>query len=195
MIRMRSLVLLLVVALRASSARADAVPPPPTDCPPGKVGTTSHGGAHCVDAPPKNCPPGWRGVAGGNCMVAVCGADNQCDPGQVCRDQSLCMAEETEYYRGPPPEHPHVFDVPVGICVEHAVCNARCKPGKVCLRPGDTPSGTLNDTTARAPRGCGGCATLGGGAPYGLLVLGAVGVLAGLARRRRATGPSARGPR
>mgnify|MGYP001047283228 CR=1 FL=1 len=57
------------IALVATTAAADVVMPPPTDCKRGEVGVTSHGGPRCEKVAPEDCPAGWRGVLGGSCML------------------------------------------------------------------------------------------------------------------------------
>lgn len=72
-------------------ARADAVPPPPTDCPRGQVGITSHSGPQCVEEAPPDCPTGWRGRLGGTCALTPCETDANCQPGEACVEHSVCL--------------------------------------------------------------------------------------------------------
>lgn len=55
---MRRIVFLALCAMPCLPVRADVVPPPPKDCPPDHVPSTSHHGAFCQPPPPKDCPPG-----------------------------------------------------------------------------------------------------------------------------------------
>lgn len=77
-------------ALAPHAAFADAVPPPPWLCPPGKVGVTSHRGPECVDKAP-DCPPGWVGQLGGTCALRLCSNDSSCDEGHVCVEEAVCL--------------------------------------------------------------------------------------------------------
>jgi MYXO-CTERM domain-containing protein len=81
----------LVVARAPGSARADVVQPAPTNCPRGKVGTTSHGGPECVLDAPKDCPVGWRGALGGTCQLTPCTGADQCRDGEACVEHSVCL--------------------------------------------------------------------------------------------------------
>ncbi|MEJ7733674.1 MAG: hypothetical protein WKG00_31325 [Polyangiaceae bacterium] len=102
-----SLVMLMAVLGLADTAAADAVMPPPDDCPSGERGVTSHGGPQCVKVEPTDCPSGWRGVQGGNCMLRPCATDEGCGPSEACIDHSVCLSpSEDEYYdhgEQPPP--------------------------------------------------------------------------------------------
>lgn len=144
----------LVVCFASSgSAWADAVPPPPDNCPPGKVPVTDHRGPRCERKAPTNCPSGWRGVVGGTCALHQCTEDAHCGDDKVCREVSLCYKQETRYYtygqndyapvRGPelgmgPPMQ---LDPPVTEWVAFNVCDtgsacpapAECRPGKLCV--------------------------------------------------------------
>jgi MYXO-CTERM domain-containing protein len=82
-----------------STAEADVVRPPPTDCPAGQVGVTGHGGPKCVDAAPLDCPTGWRGQLGGNCVLAPCETDANCQSGEACVEHAVCLQPfEDDYY-------------------------------------------------------------------------------------------------
>jgi MYXO-CTERM domain-containing protein len=94
---------LLAVTLALASApaqvTADVVMPPPTDCPDGQVGVTSHGGPTCLAVAPTDCPTGWRGQLGGNCALAPCAADANCSAGEACVEHAVCLQPfEDEYY-------------------------------------------------------------------------------------------------
>jgi hypothetical protein len=104
---LRSLVLLTAVLGLADSAAADAIMPPPDDCPSGETGISSHGGPRCVKVEPTDCPVGWRGALGGDCMLRPCAADKDCEPSEACIDHSVCLQpSEDGYYdygEQPPP--------------------------------------------------------------------------------------------
>ena len=70
---MKALLALLVVASVgvASVAAADAIPPPPENCPEGSTPVSSHSGTGCKLNPPTNCPSGWRGMLGGVSVLVV----------------------------------------------------------------------------------------------------------------------------
>jgi hypothetical protein len=87
-----ALALALTAIAAPSSAPADVVMPPPTDCPIGEVGTTIHGGLGCVKEAPKDCPTGWRGTLGGTCMLAPCDTDSNCREGEACVEHAVCLA-------------------------------------------------------------------------------------------------------
>src|SRR4051812_14092169 len=87
-----ALALALAALAAPSTAPADVVMPPPTDCPRGEVGVTSHGGARCVKEAPKDCPTGWRGTQGGTCMLAPCETDASCQAGEACLEHAVCLA-------------------------------------------------------------------------------------------------------
>jgi hypothetical protein len=91
--------LVLTAIAAPSSALADAVPPPPTDCPRGEIGVTSHGGPSCVKEAPKDCPTGWRGTLGGTCTLAPCDTDANCQEGEACVEHAICLAPfSDEFY-------------------------------------------------------------------------------------------------
>jgi hypothetical protein len=93
----RALVLSVLVG-GAGAARADAVPPPPDDCPSGEVGTTDHSGPRCEKEAPTDCPAGWRGVQGGSCMLAPCDTDERCGAGQACIEHAVCLQPVPDDY-------------------------------------------------------------------------------------------------
>jgi hypothetical protein len=149
----RSMRRLLILSLLAAPvlARADVVMPPPTDCPPGQEGVTSHGGPHCEIVPPKDCPPGWTGEYGGTCALQVCAGT--CDGGMRCAPTSICFTprvKEWEYGAAPAPARdvlaapPRRLDPPVTVWEPTNVCDgsvpcaapAECRPSTVCLPEG-----------------------------------------------------------
>jgi hypothetical protein len=205
---------LWAMALQAGTALADAIPPPPENCPAGKVGDADHNGQRCVDPAPEDCPPGYRGQIGGQCVLHQCGTDEHCGPDKRCRDVELCYVPHevwVEYGKrpvvrdnllaGPPVEldEPKTVFEPVGVCQEEGDCESpsECRPGKLCF-----PTGVATTAAPSRPRraeptgeekshpsGCGkGCATRGSGGALGgvlLLALGASALRARAWRRRR----------
>jgi hypothetical protein len=153
---------LVVLALCfTSNANADVVRPPPTNCPPGEVGVTSHGGPRCMKEAPKDCPTGWNGVLGGNCTLRPCTADDQCGDGQACVEHSVCLepVEDPFYDYGEQPEATQdigkrLFGGPMApkkrrdkpifrynatnLCATDVACGAprTCQPEKLCVPRG-----------------------------------------------------------
>ena len=141
--------------LASGAARADVVMPAPEDCPPGQVGTTSHGGPSCVREAPKNCAPGYRGEVGGGCVLAACSSDQECEGGRVCVQVDTCQELRELYWTGwgwsaqrrvvpsnllggppaPAPEgDPPKAWVKLRICGQDGACNspAECRPMGLC---------------------------------------------------------------
>lgn len=85
--------------LVAGVAHADAVEPPPDECPEGRVPVSDHGGPSCELAPPDDCPPGYRGVVGGECVLWPCETDDACGEG-TCREASVCQEYRQLYWDG-----------------------------------------------------------------------------------------------
>lgn len=147
-----------------AGVRADAVPPPPSRCPPGQIGVTSHAGPQCVLPPPKDCPPGWRGTNGGVCLVWSCTSDAQCGDGARCSAADLCLAESLqEWGAADAPVRPlfagplQHFDPPrrvvtaVDVCPAARACpkGSECKQGKVCLPSGVSKPGPWTPPAGR----------------------------------------------
>jgi MYXO-CTERM domain-containing protein len=97
---MKRICLAAIAALLLSApARADVVMPPPTDCPRGQVGVTSHGGPRCEIEAPKDCPNGWDGALGGTCILRPCANDSECGEGKECVEHAVCLEPfQDEYY-------------------------------------------------------------------------------------------------
>src|SRR5687768_557710 len=170
----------LLVFAAAPRAHADAVPPAPENCPPGQVGTTSHGGPRCEKAPPKNCPIGWVGVIGGTCRLHTCSEDGHCQGeggAKVCRDYSLCHQPKTRAKTcgalAPPPrsaemamvlpgacvplEQPVTDWIPINVCggAERCPSPSECRPGKLCVPASspDSPNPPQPGVMPRTPSG------------------------------------------
>lgn len=75
---MRWKLLTAALWLAPAAAAADAIPGPPTDCPPGSEGRTSHAGTYCA--------------------ATSCATDVDCEGGRVCREAPLCVREVTITY-------------------------------------------------------------------------------------------------
>ena len=133
-------VLSLAVLLSPASAGADAVSPPPDDCPAGSEGTASHCGAYC------------RPIA--------CNDDSDCDDGKSCLEQSLCIYQIEGPCGGWIPQDAGVeyYDAVNGICSDGAACNSgQCQAIKVCAAAGTTGS---SGGPVTVEQGCG-CELLG----------------------------------
>jgi hypothetical protein len=165
LVRMRVAVLALLFSgtvcgslLASKLAFADAVPPPPDDCAPGMVGVTSHGGPQCVPEAPKDCAPGYQGEVGGNCVLAACASDQQCEAGNRCVQVDVCQVLRELNWTGwnwqaqrpmvrgnllgEPPSPPPAGDPPkawvkLNICGQDGPCNApaECRPMGLCYPP------------------------------------------------------------
>jgi hypothetical protein len=106
----------LLVLLWSQVALADAVPPPPQNCPKGYTGHTDHGGPYCQPPPPKckpgetpralkqswyceppppkgGCPAGsaWRSTSRENAWCDGQRCDQKSHEG--CSDRPLCVQE------------------------------------------------------------------------------------------------------
>jgi hypothetical protein len=212
--RYSGLGLVLVFLSSAGEAFADAVPPPPDNCPPGTVGVTSHGGPACEKEAPKNCPNGWMGVTGGTCMLHQCSDDSACAAdGKVCRDASLCFEPRTRTTtcgpvstpRGPEMATPRspvlggpcaVLDepvtdwIPVNVCggTEACASPSECRPSKLCVTPNEPPPvaqpRTPSGDVQAKPGGCGSGCVATRTAGISGALL-AIGALALLSLRRR----------
>ena len=148
----------LGVLLSSRSASADVVPPPPKHCPKGQVGVTSHGGPECVLEAPKNCLPGYRGQLRGQCVLACCSSDDNCDGGRKCLQVDVCQEFRELHWTGwgwgaqrtvtrdnllaeppsPPPDGPPKKDwVLINICGQDGACKApaQCRPTGLCYPP------------------------------------------------------------
>lgn len=99
----------LLVSILAGRARADAIGPPPTDCPEGARGASCHGAEYCaVDSciGPRDCAPGQRcvarelcvdtvrcfGLGGGTSTTRVI-ADGCAGCGARCESQFVCVGD------------------------------------------------------------------------------------------------------
>lgn len=176
-----ALVLALLAALLVPRlAAADAVPPPPDNCPPGARGTTSHSGTACEPIP--------------------CATDADCrqnqpygEPPRVCRSTRLCIGEEER-------RNWRRNNATWKVSVARGDCSSACPAGTTCQEAlrcvPDVAESRREDIPTRGPelhasgrrgRGCQ-CdlaAPAEGALPIGAGLLTAVGALAA---RRRARG-------
>lgn len=136
-------------------ARADAVPPAPDDCPPGRVGVTSHSGPECVLEAPDDCAPGYRGQLRGTCVLATCSGDSGCKEGERCLKVDTCQEFRELHWTGwgwsaqrptpagnllaeppspPPPGPPKKAWVQLKICGQDGSCEApaECRTAALC---------------------------------------------------------------
>jgi hypothetical protein len=165
---------LVWVLIHPALSRADVLPGAPTDCPGDLVGVSDEKGPRCDKPPPSNCPSGWEGAIGGTCTIDAACDERACREGKRCVSQRLCYEERpTIGHRGessalraldaPPTEW-----VAVDVCTDGTTCAAprECRPGKVCVWPGEPPA-PLSTWTPEPPsrpagrvdpKGCGGCA-------------------------------------
>lgn len=133
---MRVLVLAAtLVALSATLARADALAPPPTDCPEGSIGVTSRWGTHCEHAPcDGTCTPGlMQGPV-------VCSGD----------DVAVCV-ETVAYTPRDVQQGPRMVSLPAETWhVVHGPCDASgaCARGTCVRRRACVPEGSAHASGA-----------------------------------------------
>ena len=144
-----SLTVWLVVLFAPSDAGADAVGPPPKNCPAGSEGESCHGGPYCD---PLECTD-----------------DSKCKDGKTCQQVHYCVKQLD--CAGGWGKGPYYRDEVKGLCEAGSKCsNGSCTALKVCLAgsvagdgAGDTPS-----------RGCSCDLATRGGAGLVLSLLGLV---------------------
>jgi hypothetical protein len=159
-----------------AAARADVVPPPPTDCPDGTQPWSGHGGPLCV---PHDC-----GGEAGPCQ----------DDAGVCQSRSYCIEVVTMSRSGA-----GTYNAVRGLCPTSGSCDAgTCQPVQVCAQPiPSIPDGGASDgsttgvgqPSAKSDSGCG-CRFAARGSMRGawvaMLVTGALLLRLGKRRSRRA---------
>jgi len=127
--RARSTVVITAAAivLAAWPARADEVPPPPTDCPDGTTGD----GNHC----------------GQVCLPAACESDSDCRQG-TCQSRDLCLEDvRCGRYTGGYPT-----TLVTGVCGGGAPCSTgTCRQQRVCVRGAPAPSVAPPPSGPQAP--------------------------------------------
>ena len=136
-----SLVLSAILA-SASAARADAVPPPPRNCPDGSIGETGHIGAYCR---PLKCA--------NNSECAVYGPDFSCQPTSLCIE----IVEYTDWNG-----ETYQLETVTGVCAPDASCppNAKCDDSPKCSTAASTTAssssgGSTTDAVSGATTGPG----------------------------------------
>jgi hypothetical protein len=137
--RVLSSIVVLALAVCPLAARADALEPPPTDCPDGSLGASSRRGSHCEHAP---------------CDGACASASSVCstDEVAVCVETLAFTAEDVE--QGPrivsvPAERWQVVHGPCdasgacarGSCVRHRACVPEGSPHASSCAAGGTRHG------------------------------------------------------
>lgn len=152
---MVGLVLAALVAPRA--ARADAVMPPPKDCPTGARGQTSHNGP-------------W-------CAPTTCAADKDCPSGEICREQALCVSTETV-----PSQSGWSWGKPISLSTAHATCDK----GAACAK-GTCETARRCVTRSQAVKSGKGCAAGDGDVTGASVALLAAAAFAAAAIARRAS--------
>lgn len=136
----------LAALLLVSIAEADAVPPPPADCPAGSRGETCHGGPHCRPKP--------------------CDVDADCSSGETCQDLDLCLGQVDCAGGWDPDAGPHWVDTVEGSCANGAACSrGTCQTTEVCAPPPPPAQSTVVE------QGCGCRLPARGPSPHGPLAL------------------------
>lgn len=124
---------------------ADAVPPPPTNCPQGAAGETGHGGEYCA---PQTCQ-----------------SDQDCKGGNVCRDAGLCELSRSYCGGRPPPDGNNCSTITeaLKVCKEGDDCGtATCVVAKRCVAPGASEPVAKPDTPSSTEQGGGSANERGG---------------------------------
>ncbi len=141
-----------LAALDLASARADALEPPPTDCPEGSSGQTTRRGGYCAWTP---CTGTCSGDANGQALV--------CSGSEVALCVQTMEYPAVEVQQGPvlrslPAE---TREVALGPCGAGGVCGSgqRCERARVCVPPGSSSArGGLCAARAESSRGAPGWA-------------------------------------
>lgn len=116
----------LALAATSGTASADAVGPPPDDCPPGAQGVTSHSGQWCVAM---TCNTD-ADCTGGDSLRAMMGRGG--GP-TVCREVDLCLTTST-YHAGGRGAYLNGPDAPPLTRVIASACTPSCDAPGVCSR-------------------------------------------------------------
>lgn len=159
---------MLTMVVFAAPARADVIGAPPTDCPSGTVGSSTHSGPYCAPA--------------------TCHNDMDCTGGATCQPMAICVAQQ--------PCGGNSSFVDVGLypdggaipaCTVEAV-HGYCGVGAICAMGGMCQTRMVCYAPPSAPTTSGGChCSVGAPAASGLAVAGlaALAVVIGARRRRR----------
>lgn len=123
----------LVVVSAARSAWADIVSQPPTDCPPGTVGSNV-------------CQP--------HCEVLACAADGDCAQGMTCQAVSMCMADiKCERGNGPPLRAALPTWGRSSVCDQGALEQVTVCIARGAVEPGTLAAAGTRQQTHVSPRG------------------------------------------
>ena len=172
----------LVAASAGGAARADSVPPPPSDCPPGAIGETGHNGPYCK---PKGC------TSDAECTDRL-GYDKR---PRACVPLAICVEERKESSRsgwshGTPITRRFAHEA----CDDDGACKVgSCEKGNHCVVTDDEPpalpathapptGATTAGSTGAPAKGCGGCDA--GGADLAAWLAIAAGLAIGRRQRR-----------
>lgn len=110
----RAIAISALLSLLCSRAAADVVPPEPTNCPPGTVGRTCHGGPYCG--------------------VETCSATAPCKGTLTCQTTQFCIVQIN--CAGGWGGGPYYVDSVKGSCAGGAACKEGvCKTVQTCLPP------------------------------------------------------------
>lgn len=107
--------LVAILLLCAATAHADAVPPPPADCPDGSHGRTGHAGP-------------W-------CNPTTCTTDADCrEEGTSCREAALCVTTQEYRMGGWAGEQRSTREMAHGPCRDGQCAEGECRRAKYCMR-------------------------------------------------------------
>lgn len=149
----------LVTSYSGGAAHADAVPPPPSDCPPGAIGETGHNGPYCT---PKAC------TTDAECSDRL-GYDKR---PRTCTPLAICVEARKE-----PSASGWSHGTPITRRFAHEACGddgacavGSCERGHYCVLATDAPpdrsattappttsAPTAHSPVGAAPKGCGAC--------------------------------------
>lgn len=134
----------LALAATSGTASADAVGPPPDDCPPGAQGVTGHAGQWCVAA---TCNTD-ADCTGGDSLRALMGRGGGAT---VCREVDLCLTTST-YHAGGRGAYVNGPDAPPLTRVIASACTPSCDAPGVCSRAKRcAPAGAVAPPVPAAP--------------------------------------------
>ena len=171
MSRLGPLLALLAISLGAATASADAIGPPPVECPPGSRGHSSHCGEWCA---PSTCKE-----------VADCPKDGT----YSCQSRGVCVEEDDSPCSDRAGNARESRRVARNPCESDADCirPARCETAMRCVREAKAappPAPAPSSSAEPESRSCS-CSLPGAGSSHAeaLAALAALGALA-LSRRR-----------
>lgn len=129
----------------SSTARADALAPPPDDCPEGSVGDSSRWGTHCE----------WR-PCGDACPTSARGEQLACS----AREIAMCV-ETASYAAQDVQQGPRMVSMPAetwnvahGPCAADGICaRGRCVRERACVPQGSPAAASGLCSASRRPAG------------------------------------------